>query len=111
MADERFLRRVDVTKATGLSRATIYRYMRDGTFPKQVILGPRRVGWRESQIEKWISTRGDPADGINADSFTKVARKLAEGSLTGQIILGARRQVRILRTDEQVVFERKEPSD
>ena len=107
MADERFLRRVDVTKATGLSRATIYRYMRDGTFPKQVSLGPRRVGWRESQVVEWISSRGDPGS-TTADHFTMIARKLADGSLTGQIIIGGRRQVRLLRTDERVVIERKE---
>ena len=107
MAGERLLRMVDVREITGLSRATIYRYIRNETFPDRIRLGPRRVGWRESQIVRWLSGLDDPGH-QTADSFTKVARKLAEGSLTGQIILGGRRLVRMLRTDERIVIERKE---
>ena len=107
---ERLLRMVDVRKITGLSRATIYRYIRNETFPKQVTLGPRRVGWRESQVVEWISSRGGLRD-TTADHFTKVARKLAEGSLTGQIILGGPRNIHIIRSGERVVLERKDPSE
>jgi prophage regulatory protein len=35
--------------------------MEKGTFPKQYKLGPRAVGWLESDIEKWIEQRcGQP---------------------------------------------------
>ena len=50
---DNFLRLNDVTKSTGLSRASIYRYMREGVFPKSVRLGPRSVAWRESEVEQW----------------------------------------------------------
>lgn len=110
MAENRFVRMADILETTSLSKATIYRYVKQGDFPKQVRLGPGRVGWRESEILSWISRLDDP-EGKKDDHFTVVARKLAEGTLKGQIILGQPRQVRILRTDEKVVIERTKPPD
>jgi prophage regulatory protein len=49
------LRRPDVEALTGLSRSTIYKFMKDGTFPKAVKIGPRAVGWRQTDIEDWLS--------------------------------------------------------
>lgn len=49
------LRRPDVEALTGLSRSTIYKFMKDGTFPKTVKIGPRAVGWRQTDIEDWLS--------------------------------------------------------
>ena len=54
---ERILRRPDVEQRTGLPRSTIYDWMKRGEFPKSVALGPRLVGWRESDIEAWMATR------------------------------------------------------
>ncbi|WP_370278582.1 helix-turn-helix transcriptional regulator [Pontibacterium sp.] len=51
------LRRRDVEKAVGLSCSTIYRMMDAGTFPKPIRLTPSRVGWKESDIQKWIEDR------------------------------------------------------
>ena len=56
MAD-RILRRPDVEARTGLSRSTLYHWMKEGTFPKPVALGARLVGWRESAIEAWMAAR------------------------------------------------------
>ena len=41
----------------GLSRTTVYRSMAEGHFPRQVSLGVRAVGWKESDIEKWLNER------------------------------------------------------
>ena len=49
------LRLPDVIKSTGRKRSSIYRDVRKGTFPAPVALGPRAVGWRESDIEAWIA--------------------------------------------------------
>lgn len=54
---ERILRRPDVEARTGLSRSTIYDWMKRGEFPKPVALGTRRVGWREGDIEAWVAAR------------------------------------------------------
>ena len=51
------LRRKQVESRTGLSRSTIYQYIQDGLFPKPVPLGPRAVGWLESDISAWICER------------------------------------------------------
>jgi len=58
--DHRFLRRREVESRTGLSRSTIYLAMSRGNFPKPVKLGERAVGWLESDIDAWISSRIDP---------------------------------------------------
>jgi len=51
------LRCPEVEAATGLSRSTLYRLIGEGTFPCQIQLGPRAVGWRQSDIKRWIATR------------------------------------------------------
>jgi len=56
---ERFLRLSDVKERTGLSRSTIYLNISKGNFPKNVNLGPRCVGWLESEIDAWIQARID----------------------------------------------------
>jgi len=60
---DRFLRLQTVLNRTGLSRTTMYRMMRDGSFPENVQLGPRCVGWRESAIESWMR---EPFSGTSA---------------------------------------------
>ena len=52
-----FLRRKDVQFRTGLARSTIYLYIQQGAFPKPVTLGPRAVGWLESEVSAWITER------------------------------------------------------
>ena len=54
---ERILRRPNVEARTGLSRSTIYDWMKRGDFPKPVALGARLVGWRESDIQAWLEAR------------------------------------------------------
>ena len=49
------LRLPQVLKKTGLSCSTIYKWMADQKFPKQIELGGRTVGWLESDIEGWIN--------------------------------------------------------
>ena len=51
------LRRKQVEARTGLARSTIYHYIKAGTFPRTVPLGPRAVGWIESDVSNWIAER------------------------------------------------------
>ena len=51
------LRRKQVQARTGLSPSTIYLYIKAGQFPKPVTLGPRAVGWIESEVSEWIAAR------------------------------------------------------
>ena len=47
----------DVQIRTGLARSTIYLYIQQGASPKPVTLGPRAVGWLESEVSAWITER------------------------------------------------------
>jgi prophage regulatory protein len=51
---DRILRIRTVIDRTGLSRSTLYRRIDQGSFPKQVRISERCVGWRESAIEAWM---------------------------------------------------------
>ena len=53
------LRLPAVKASTGLSRSTIYLRVAAGTFPKQVLLGGRAVGWLEAEIQDWLQQRID----------------------------------------------------
>jgi prophage regulatory protein len=54
---EKLLRRPELESITGLSRSTIYAWMKDGKFPPPVKLGTRLVAWRESDISAWLESR------------------------------------------------------
>lgn len=51
---DRILRLKTVLDRTGLSRATLYRKIQNGTFPRQVRIAARCAGWRESAINDWM---------------------------------------------------------
>ncbi|NOX84053.1 MAG: AlpA family transcriptional regulator [Alphaproteobacteria bacterium] len=48
---------LEVRKRVVYSKNHIYRLMRAGEFPRQVRLGPARVGWVEDEIDEWIEQR------------------------------------------------------
>ncbi len=48
------LRLPQVKIRTGLSRSSIYAAIQQGTFPPQIQLGVRSVGWLETDITSWI---------------------------------------------------------
>ncbi|WP_106231275.1 helix-turn-helix transcriptional regulator [Halomonas ventosae] len=53
------IRLPEVRAMVGLSIPTIYRQMKQGTFPKSVKLTPngRAVGWYRSEVEDWQASR------------------------------------------------------
>ena len=46
-----------VTLKTGLSRTSLYKYVKLGLFPRQRHLGRGRVAWRASEVRDWIESR------------------------------------------------------
>jgi prophage regulatory protein len=52
---ERIIRLKTVLDRTGLSRATLYRKIGDGTFPCQVRISIHGAGWYESAVNRWIA--------------------------------------------------------
>lgn len=53
---ERLLRLNEVKQLSGLSRSTLERKEQQGTFPARVRLSRRCVGWKLTEISKWIET-------------------------------------------------------
>lgn len=52
---DRIVRLKTVLARTGLSRSTLYRKIREGTFPRQVSISVHGAGWHESAINRWIA--------------------------------------------------------
>jgi len=52
---DHLLRRKQVEKIAGLSRASIYRLIKAGKFPAPVSLGTGSVRWKQSDIIGWLS--------------------------------------------------------
>ena len=59
----KLLRLPEVKESTGLSKSSIYARISEGTFPKQIPLGPRLVVWVESDIQNWIAEQVSAARG------------------------------------------------
>jgi prophage regulatory protein len=46
-----------VMMRVSLSKSTILRLERTGQFPGRIRLSQRRVGWRKSEIDRWLAER------------------------------------------------------
>lgn len=53
----RIIRLKDVKTRTGLSRSSIYAFIKTSGFPQPISLGARAVGWLEIEIEAWLQER------------------------------------------------------
>jgi len=53
----KILRKNELIKKVGLSGSTIWRYERDGTFPRRFKLGKRTVGWDADEVEAWFEEK------------------------------------------------------
>lgn len=51
------LRLPEVMKATGLSRSSVYAYIKENKFPSPRKLSERSVGWLLSDVNAWIESR------------------------------------------------------
>ena len=52
-----FLRISEVIHRVGVSRATIYRWKREGTSPKQIAIGANSIVWLESDVTQGMDQR------------------------------------------------------
>lgn len=53
----KILRIKEISELLSLSKSTIWRLRREGNFPEPLQLGPRSVGWYESDVMEWIKSR------------------------------------------------------
>lgn len=54
---ERFIRRREVQRLTGLSRSSLYRLIAEKDFPPAIQLSTNTVAWLESEVNAWILDR------------------------------------------------------
>ncbi len=47
----------EVMQYTSLSKSSIYAFISDGTFPKQISIGARSSAWLKSDVDNWIDKR------------------------------------------------------
>jgi prophage regulatory protein len=55
--EERFIRLPEVVRRVGISRSSVWLWVRQGRFPRPVRVGPRVTCWRESEVDRWIAER------------------------------------------------------
>lgn len=51
---DRLLKRQEVLEKTGFCYASLWKWMREGSFPRSVRIGSS-VRWRESEVDDWIN--------------------------------------------------------
>ncbi len=57
-APKKILRRPAVLDRLDVSATTLWRMQQRGDFPKPFRISPGLVGWRETDIDRWIDERG-----------------------------------------------------
>jgi prophage regulatory protein len=57
---DRIVRLPEVIATVGLRRSAIYARVRDGRFPPPLKITNHAVGWRESDLARWIAQRPCP---------------------------------------------------
>ncbi len=65
---KRIIRLPAVQDKTGLGHSEIYDRIKLGTFPRQVPLGPKAVGWLEHEIDAWIDERATEREAQHASA-------------------------------------------
>jgi prophage regulatory protein len=60
---QRFLRRPEVIRLTGLPRSTLHDLICAGRFPKPIHLSANRRGWLEDEVRAWQQERIAERDG------------------------------------------------
>jgi predicted DNA-binding transcriptional regulator AlpA len=58
--DDGFWNIKTVSQKTGLSRASIYRYVARNLFPAGRRIGPGRIAWLGSEVISWMQSRPRP---------------------------------------------------
>ena len=56
-----FIRLSHLLTLIPISSATVWRRVRDKTFPKPIKLGPRTTAWKAEDVRAWIENQGRAA--------------------------------------------------
>ncbi|WP_084801220.1 AlpA family phage regulatory protein [Bradyrhizobium sp. Tv2a-2] len=64
ISNDQILSEREVCSWLGVSEPTLFRHRRNGTGPKFIRLSAKRVGYRRSAVEAWLSGREQQAHSI-----------------------------------------------
>lgn len=53
----KILRLPAVMEMVGVSKPTVYLWIRQGRFPQPLRIGPKASGWLASELDSWIAER------------------------------------------------------
>jgi prophage regulatory protein len=53
----RLIRLPELLHKIGYSRASLYKMVKVGVFPKPILIGPRAVAWSEESVDTWIKSK------------------------------------------------------
>lgn len=76
MQTDRILRMKELPAKVGIQKSLIYELIKKGEFPKPIKLGERARGFRESEVDAFLSKRGR-APVIAAPKRTQPLRRAA----------------------------------
>ena len=57
MESRSILRIQEVCKRTGLKPSTVYKLVREKSFPKSILLTSRSTGWPSDVVENWVTSK------------------------------------------------------
>lgn len=55
---KKVVRAKEVANMLSVCKATIYNWLKKGSFPEPIKIGDRVVGWPVDLIEKWLEEKG-----------------------------------------------------
>ena len=59
---KRFIRLSQVEMLTGYKRSRLYDFVKAGTFPQPLKIGPRATAWVEGEVQDWINQKIEQRD-------------------------------------------------
>lgn len=57
ITNQRLIRLPEVLQRVGVSRSTLYCWIKRGQFPRQIALGANSSAWIEADVNAWIAAR------------------------------------------------------
>jgi prophage regulatory protein len=62
----KYIRAQELATILAVHRSTLWRWVRDGHFPRPVRLGPNTVAWDSIQVDAWPASREGAEEGGSA---------------------------------------------
>ena len=60
----RLIKLAEVMNQTALGRSSVYKYIKEGVFPKPVTQIGKSVAWVEGEVQEWIFDKIEQRDNI-----------------------------------------------